>query len=570
MKRWACFAGILILGTAAVLVSQRRKVAVRASPTSLLNLVADSERDLLRMPTDFTHMPDQEEIHIGDELANAYLNGQGTGEFPKEDATVSDYVTRVGDGVAIHAHRKLPYKFHFIAQQGMINAFALPGGHVFIGAGLLAMMDSEDELAAVLGHEIEHIDHFHCSERAQRESAMRHIPLGEILSLPLQLFEAGYSKDQELEADREGTRLAVASGYSANGAIRMFEAFGRLYEQYQSADKSPRDEAARLAQETVEGYSRSHPPSAERIAQVQKLIADEGWGVRAERDLQVAYIFQMAKAREALRTGKYKQAEELATQSLRFRPDQPRALELLALAQFRQANFSDAAETLLKLLRIEPTSAKAITSFARALAAADRKSAAGEFQKWAAEISGPKSSAVESAAAGLALLTGDQETAQRLENVLQQDGSPQAAEGLGELGWWHYLAGEYPRAVELLSLAIQRIPDERRWRLRLAWADIEVRLYSDALGMLQSVTYAPATESEKAMARSVTRWRAAEKDQAMEDFVEATGDARAEWQDTRLMKALYSPATAESIAQMNDEAERRREKAKAAASHSRP
>ena len=47
---------------------------------------------------------------------------------------------------------------------------------------------------------------------------MRHIPLGEILSLPMQLFEAGYSKDQELEADRERTRLAVASGYSANGA----------------------------------------------------------------------------------------------------------------------------------------------------------------------------------------------------------------------------------------------------------------------------------------------------------------------------------------------------------------
>ena len=463
MKRWVCLAGILILGVAAMVVSERRQVDVRASPTSLLNLVADSERDLLRMPTDFSHMPDQKEIRIGDELANSYVNGQGSGEFPEEDAIVSDYVARVGAGVASHAHRKLPYRFHYIAQQGMVNAFALPGGHVFIGAGLLAMMDSEDELAAVLGHEIEHIDHFHCAERAQRESAMRHIPLGEILSLPMQLFEVGYSKDQELEADREGTRLAVASGYSANGAIRMFEAFGRLYEQYQTADKSPRDEAARLAQETVEGYFRSHPPSAERIAQVQKLIASEGWSVLAERDLRVAYIFQMAKARGALRARNYKQAEELATQSLRFRPDQPRALELLASAQFRQANFSGAAETSLRFLKIEPTNAKMVTFFARALAAADRESAANEFQKWAAGISGAKPSAAEVAAAGLALLNGKQESAQRLENVLQQEGSPQGAEGLGELGWWHYLAGEYPRAVELLSLAVQRIPDERFW-----------------------------------------------------------------------------------------------------------
>jgi hypothetical protein len=72
------------------------------------------------------------------------------------------------------------------------------------------------------------------------------------------------------------------------------------------------------------------------------------------------------------------------------------------------------------------------------------------------------------------------------------------------------------------------------------------------------------------MARAVTRWRTAEKDQAMEDFVEAIGEAKAEWQDSQLMKALYSPTTAESIAQMNDEAKRRREKANAAAAHNRP
>jgi hypothetical protein len=211
-----------------------------------------------------------------------------------------------------------------------------------------------------------------------------------------------------------------------------------------------------------------------------------------------------------------------------------------------------------------------LTSFARALAAADRASAANKFQKWVAGISGAKPSAAEVAAAGLALLNGKQESAQRLENVLQQDGSPQGAEGLGELGWWHYLAGEYPRAVELLSMTVQRIPDERRWRLRLAWADMEVRRYSDALGMLQSVTYAPATESEKEMARAVTRRRAAEKDQAMEDFVSAAGESRVDWQNPQLMKALYSPATAECIAQMNDEAERRREKSNAAAAHNRP
>ena len=72
----------------------------------------------------------------------------------------------------------------------MINAFALPGGHVYVGGGLLQLMDSEDELAAVLGHEIEHIDHYDCGERVQREQALRRIPLGVIVALPVEVFEA--------------------------------------------------------------------------------------------------------------------------------------------------------------------------------------------------------------------------------------------------------------------------------------------------------------------------------------------------------------------------------------------
>jgi hypothetical protein len=68
---------------------------------------------------------------------------------------------------------------------------------------------------------------------------------------------------------------------------------------------------------------------------------------------------------------------------------------MLALAQFRQANFLGVAETFCKFLQIEPTNGEVITSFARALAAADGKSAAGEFQKWMAVIPGAKPSVPE-------------------------------------------------------------------------------------------------------------------------------------------------------------------------------
>ena len=201
------------------------------------------------------------------------------------------------------------------------------------------------------------------------------------MAFPSKLFEAGYSKDQELEADREGTRLAVEAGYSANGAIRMFETFARLYQEYEAKAKTPQEELSQMAQQTLEGYFRSHPLPSERIAQMQKLIASEGWPVHAERDLAVAYIFWTAKARTALDASQYAQAEQLANQSLRLRPDQPKALQVLALAQFAQADFAGAAAAYRKILEVDKTShPQIVTAYAHALAAAGRKTALAEFQ----------------------------------------------------------------------------------------------------------------------------------------------------------------------------------------------
>src|ERR1019366_10466785 len=72
MKRWILFAGILLVGVASVIVSERRKIDVPASPAALLYLVADTEQELTRMPVSFTRMSDTQEILIGNELANSY------------------------------------------------------------------------------------------------------------------------------------------------------------------------------------------------------------------------------------------------------------------------------------------------------------------------------------------------------------------------------------------------------------------------------------------------------------------------------------------------------------------
>src|SRR5207302_5033086 len=192
----------------------------------------------------------------------------------------------------------------------------------------------EDELAAVIGHEIEHIDHYHCAERVQQQQALRKIPLGELVALPVEIFEAGYSKDQELEADREGTRLAVQAGFSPNGAIRMFETFQRLYEEAHTPAKNPQQELSQVAIDTLEGYFRSHPLPPERIKQIQQLIASEHWPLQPEHDLEIAYFFWADRARESLDQHKYREAQQLATRSLQMRADQPDAIATLARAQF--------------------------------------------------------------------------------------------------------------------------------------------------------------------------------------------------------------------------------------------
>jgi len=172
----------------------------------------------------------------------------------------------------------------------------LPGGHVFIGKGLILLMDSEDELANILGHEVEHIDNYHCVERFQLKTRLHDVPLAELLTLPVEFFQAGYTKEQELEADRDGTWLAVLAGYSPQGAVRMFETFARLHREYVLKAESPDQELSQVAIQGIMGYFRSHPLPQERIHQIQRIMAARNWSAHPEKALRVRPVATKAVA----------------------------------------------------------------------------------------------------------------------------------------------------------------------------------------------------------------------------------------------------------------------------------
>jgi predicted Zn-dependent protease len=297
MKRVIAFVIVLLVGVTSLYFSVRRHDPTPVSANAVVALAADAQRDLSRAPMRLTRLSDTEEIAVGKELAEQYSTPPE--KLTPEERALEVYVQRVGISVSANAHRHLPYSFHLLPDRTMINAFSLPGGPVYIGEGMLDLMTSEDELAVVLAHEIEHIDHYHCAERVQIEARLRDLQLsivGAILQIPLQVWEAGYNKDEELEADREGIRLAVLSGYSPYGAVSMFERFSKLNNEYVIHAQSPEEELSQLAIQSLQGYFRSHPLPSERLAQANRLIAQEGWQDRKpQRPFRVEYEMENGK-----------------------------------------------------------------------------------------------------------------------------------------------------------------------------------------------------------------------------------------------------------------------------------
>jgi predicted Zn-dependent protease len=573
MKYRLFFILTIVLTLAALVLSEKRKVDAPVRPDPILYFVADTERELGRLPVAATRLSDREEIQIGDELARR--RARFSPHSSQSEATVKEvepYLIQVGLRVAAHAHRKLPYRFHYIPRFDFINAFALPGGHVYVGAGLMELMDSEDGLAAILGHEIEHIDHYHCAERVQIEARLRHLPLRELVQLPVQVFEAGYSKDQELEADREGTRLAVWASYSPLGAIRMFEAFDRLYHEHIAPAGTPQEELTRLARQTLEGYFRSHPRPPERIEQINRMIADEHWGnVTRERPLEVAYVFWTERAHRAYSAGHYQEAAGLAKRSVKAHPERPAAWEVLGSSSFALADFAQAAAAYRTLLDFAPTSDDYLHAYADSLAArGDPTGAVRDLQIWLTDHL--QRAALELGKvdlAGLLLMAHDSRGADAALSQLKTDlGGEWPVEIAGRMGWWNYRAGNYSAASYYLTQAAQQRPGNVTYSTQLGWVLIEQRNYEDALsrfGAAEGSVPLPAEaqgfglrlKAEVRMGSAVARWLAQQKDVALNEFSIAA-DAQPEWLNPRWTGALYSQTVAKAVAEMQAEKKKRR------------
>ncbi|MBP7049816.1 MAG: M48 family metallopeptidase [Phycisphaerae bacterium] len=184
------------------------------------------------------------------------------------DPKTKTLLDEIGPRLVAHVANKLR-TFQFDAFLcGEPNAFALPGGFVFIGRPLLDLCGwNEHEVAFILGHEMGHVLKGHAIDRIMTNSAVAaaarapiRSPLGVWLrNVGVRFLETAYSRDNELDADKLGVRVATAAGYDPQGAIRLLTRLGQLH---QSPDPL-----------TLGEYLSTHPTAEVRIQAIRAYLA---------------------------------------------------------------------------------------------------------------------------------------------------------------------------------------------------------------------------------------------------------------------------------------------------------
>jgi predicted Zn-dependent protease len=247
--------------------------------------------------TQYTTLSPSQEREIGAQQHPQILQEFG-GAY--DDPALQAYVEEVGSGLA--AVSDLPGDdFTFtILNSDLVNAFALPGGYVYVSRGLLALAENEAELAGVLGHEIGHVTARHAAQRqTQATGAGILATLGTIGAAILggqvageiaqqvagagaQAYVAGYSRDQELEADTLGIRYMAGAGYDPQAMATFLR---KLDEQSERERRLRGDEG-----DPAESWFATHPRTLDRVQAAIEEVGAPAEDGRLEREAYLAEI----------------------------------------------------------------------------------------------------------------------------------------------------------------------------------------------------------------------------------------------------------------------------------------
>ena len=221
----------------------------------------------------------QDDITVGRDQHPKMLEAFG-GEYGNR--RVAAYVTGLGQRLATHAEYQYPWHFT-VLDSPIVNAFALPGGYVYLSRGLLAIASNEAEVAGVLAHELGHVTARHSAERqGASQLASIGILLGALgaqaLGLPGQeiaqigqtvagLAISSYSREQESEADQLGMRYMTRAGYDPDGMVTFLATLREQSRLEAEMDGRSPDSVDRF------NMTATHPRTIDRVREAQRLAA---------------------------------------------------------------------------------------------------------------------------------------------------------------------------------------------------------------------------------------------------------------------------------------------------------
>ncbi len=227
---------------------------------------------------DLVLMSEKKELELGARVSKQIEAQQGV----YEDEAINKYVNDIGQKLVKVSHRPdIKYTFKVI-DDDTVNAFALPGGYIYVTRGMLAHMNSEAELAAVLGHEIAHVTARH-SVRQQSQAGVLGAAgtvasiatgtpgVGGLSGILGDVLIRGYGRDFELEADEFGAEYMIKGGYSTDGMLRTIEIL-RQKEKFEYAAARREDRRPNV----YHGLFSTHPDHNTREREALKLAEKYG------------------------------------------------------------------------------------------------------------------------------------------------------------------------------------------------------------------------------------------------------------------------------------------------------
>jgi predicted Zn-dependent protease len=298
-----------------------------------------------------------QEIEMGREGAQQVAAAYGLYENPD----LQEYVSQIGLELAANSEKPdLPWSFQII-DDVVVNAFALPGGFIFVTRGILAHFNSEAELAGVLGHEIGHVTARHSAEQISRAQAAQlgfgvgyiFLPeiaaYGDVINASLGLLLLKFGRDDERQSDDLGFRYMRRSGYDPNEMVDVFDMLGRV--------------STAAGGGGLPAWLSTHPDPGERRERMEQRLAEVGAdpGGKVERARYLQLIDGLIYG-ENPRNGFFRGSTFLHPE-LRFQIDFPEEWRTQNMAQ-QVVALSPNEDALIQLtLAEESSAAKAADTF---------------------------------------------------------------------------------------------------------------------------------------------------------------------------------------------------------------